>query len=208
MNEPWRRVQAKPQTSSFFPPFKPSLLQTWAVFNEHFPPCNSAAEIRSIFIRNAQNWHSWPVQNTGSTQLLVFRQARPKADHDTVALSHASSCALAFGTPPGHRAPQPQEGHHRHTKPGQGQAHRWALWQGEAPYHWGSWLWLPLSLPSSAPINHFHAPAERYDISAWRMPGHPREPALLWQGCETKETSASETLLYSLLLKKQNLYVQ
>lgn len=77
-----------------------------------------------------------------------------------------------------------------------------------ALYHCGSWLWLPLSLPSSAPIKHFHAPAERYDISAWRMLGHPREPVLPWQGCETKETSASETLLYSLLLKKQNLYVQ
>lgn len=152
MNEPWRRVQAEPQSRSFFPPFKSSLLQTWAVFNERFPPCNSAAEISSIFTRNAPNWHSWPVQSTGNTQLLVFRQARPKAGHDTVALPHADSCALAFGTPPGLRAPQPREGHHRHTKPGQGQAQRWALRQGEAPYHCGSWLWLPLSLPLCLPV--------------------------------------------------------
>lgn len=145
MNEPWRRVQAKPQTSSFFPPFKLSLLQTWAVFNERFPPCNSAAEISSIFTKNAHNWHSWPVQSTGNTQLLVFTQRvdlGQHADHDTVALPYASSCVLAFGTPPGHRAPQPAAGHHRHTKPGQGQAHRWALRQGKGPYHCGSWLWL------------------------------------------------------------------
>lgn len=47
-----------------------------------------------------------------------------------------------------------------------------------------------LSLLPSSLTNHFHAPAESYDISAWQMLGHPREPVLLWQGCETKETSA------------------
>lgn len=99
-------------------------------------------------------------------------------------------------------------GHHRHTKSG---------WEAGTQVDFGAeggpvLLWFLatafLPLPSSFPINHFHAPAERYDISAWRMLGHPREPVLLWQGCETKETSASETLLYVLLLKKQNLYVQ
>lgn len=124
-----------------------------------------------------------------------------------VALPYTSSCVLAFGIPPGHWAPQPAVGHHRHTEAGQGAGTQVGFGAGGGPIP----LWFlakaSLCLPSSAPINHFHAPAERYDISAWRMLGHPREPVLLWQGCETKETSASETLLYSLLLKKQNLYV-
>lgn len=63
----------------FFPAFKLSLLQTWTVFNEWFSLCNSAAEISSIFMRNAHKWHNRPAQSTGRAPLIVFRQARPKA---------------------------------------------------------------------------------------------------------------------------------
>lgn len=145
MNEPWRRVQANPQTSSFFPPFKLSLLQTWAVFNEHFPPCNSAAEISIIFPRNAYDCHNWPAQSTGKAPPPVFRQARPKATRRPS--HHAGGSPLhkqlgpcfwhsswPQGTPASGGTPQTPQ-----TRPG-GQAHRWALGQAEAPYHYGSWL--------------------------------------------------------------------
>ena len=92
MNKPWRSVQANPQTRSFFPSFKLSLMQTWAVFNERFPPRNSAAEISSIFPRNAPDWHNWPARSPGKAPLPVFRQVGPKATRQSP--HHASGSPL------------------------------------------------------------------------------------------------------------------
>lgn len=121
MNEPWRRVQANPQTSSFFPSFKLSLLQTWAVFNERFPPRNSAAEISSIFTRNAHEWHNWPAQSTGKAPPLIFRQATCKATcqpshHASVSPLHKQLCpcfwhsSWPLGTPASSGTPQAHGG--------------------------------------------------------------------------------------------------
>lgn len=69
-------------------------------------------------------------------QFLDKLDLRRHTDHPTVpvALPYTSTWVLAFGTPPGHRAPQPAVGHHRHPKPGQGGRHTGGHWGRRRPH--------------------------------------------------------------------------